>query len=371
MPSRLHVLVSISLLGWAVHEGVAKQPQPSGGAAGPGRTAPAPEAPPVPEKTVKQAVNAAMNTLDRLESAEFDEPKQTVFAEVTDHIEFVQNADPANPMLPYLYGRAYAITGRRGEAVEQLQRFVETREGRHEWRAFLLLGDLFVEHYPQLAKANYKNAEALKANEPDVLFGLARCAAKLGRNAEAIRLARDAVGADRRSDSAGIRYLSLLARMLSAQRQWEEAEREALAALDLAQESMRRNPGMRRPVEILDAQYKLLLEILQSRVNEGDGRGDEYLRLARYVRDRAEVTTMLSLHDALAVLEVAVNKTTPDTPPRLMEQHGIMLAQIGRKEEAITVFEKLLDADPDNAVAPTWLKRLRGKPDGSEASDTP
>lgn len=368
MTSRLYLLAAIWLFGWAMPEIAARQPEQSEGPVEPEQTTPAPEPPPVPEKTVEQAVNAAMNALDRLESAEFGEPMETVFAEVTEHLEFVRKSNPTDPMLPYLYGRTYVLAGRPAEAVEHLQKFVETREGRHEWRAFRLLGDLFVEQYPQLAKANYKSAAALKADQPDVLFGLARCAAKLGQKAEAIRRARDAVTADRRRT---IRYLSFLARMLLADRQWDEAEREAEAARDLARESMRRYPGMRRPVEALDAQYGLLIDILRSRVAEGDGKVDDYLRLAKYVQDRAEVTAMLSSYDVLAILEAAVDKTAPDTPPRLLEQHGIVLAQIDRREEAIAVFERLLQKDPDNPVAATWLERLRDKSGGSELSDEP
>jgi tetratricopeptide (TPR) repeat protein len=371
MVSRTLLLAAICLYGPALSDADARQLERSEGAVPPAQATPATESPPVSEETVEQALDAATDGLDRLESGQNDEATQPILEGVVEQIEFVQRNRPDHPMLPFLYGRAYAITGRQGEAVEQLQKFVETREGRNDWRAFKLLGDLLCEQYPQLAKAHYKNAAALKADEPGVLFGLARCAAGRGRTAEAIRLGREAVRADRRSQRPEIRYPSFLARALLADRQWDEAEREAGVALRLAEEAKREHPGQRKHVEVLDAQYKLLIEIQRAHLTEEDGTVDDYVRFAECVRDRAEVTATLSLYDVLTIFEAAVDKVTPDVPPRLMEQHAIVLAQIGRRQEAAAMFERLLEADPDNAVAPVWLKRLKEESAGLEAPDKP
>ena len=160
-----------------------------------------------------------------------------------------------------------------------------------------------------------------------------------------------------------MQHLSFLARILSATGQEDEEEREAANALDLAKEAARQEPGKRGPVESLDAQYRLLLDILRARVAKGEGTAEDYLRFAEAVRDRREVLVMLSKHDELAILEAAVENASPEIPPRLMEQHGIALAEVGRNEEAVAVFEKLLATDPANATATTWLERLRSKAD--------
>ena len=278
---RVYLLASFWTLCQVGSESLARQPE---GTSESGQTTPAPT-PPAPLETVDQAVQGAMDALDRLESGDLGEETETVFKEVTDRVELVRESDPTNSLLPYLYGRSYAIAGRRGDAVQQLQKFVETREGRREWRAFRLLGDLFVEQYPQLAKANYQKAAALRADEPEVQFGLARCAVKLGRNAEAIQLARGAVSA---GGPRKMQHLSFLARVLSATGEEDEAEREAAIALNLAEEAVRNQPGARGRVEALDAQYRLLIDILRARVNQGEGKVDDYLRFAGAVRDRVQ-----------------------------------------------------------------------------------
>jgi tetratricopeptide (TPR) repeat protein len=356
MTLRAYVFAFLWLLFQIGAEAPGQQPEVPSEAAPPG-SEPTPAASP---ETVDQAVRDAMHDLDRLEAGDLGEEAEAVFKDVTDRIELVRESDPANPLLPYLYGRSYAITGRQGEAVQQLQRFVETREGRREWRAFRLLGDLFVEQYPQLAKANYGKAAALRADEPEVQFGLARCAVKLGRNADAIRLARSAVtlGGPRK-----IQYLSFLASVLSGTGQRDEAVREAENAMALAQGKTRSHPGVRGHVEALDAQHRLLIEILRAGVTEGEAAVDDYLRLAAAVRARREVLILLSKHDELAIIEAAVEIASPEVPPRLMEQHGVALAEVGRTEEAVIVFEKLLASDPANATATAWLERLRSKTD--------
>ena len=65
------------------------------------------------------------------------------------------------------------------------------------------------------------------------------------------------------------------------------------------------------------------------------------------------------LHDVLRVIQAGVDKTAPDTPPALLEQYGIALAEVGRTDAATDAFQKLLKLDPNNKVATEWLTRLQ------------
>ena len=306
---------------------------------------------------VDEAVRRAIDALDRLEARDESDALVPLTDEANRYIEIVEAQDAANPWIPYLYGRAYALMGRRGDAVDQLVKFVETREGRNEWRAYRLLGDLFIDEFPRLAKANYEKAKTLNPAEPTVLFGLSVCAARLGDRERAISLARETLEVD---GAQTVRYVSHLAALLSADGQSNEAFKEAQRALDLARTATQAEPGAHRPLLVVDGQYQQMINILEARVNEPAHTDvSDYLRLAALVRQRAQIRQTLMLHDVLRVIEAGVDKTAPDTPPALLEQYGIALAEVGRTDAATDAFEKLLKLDPNNKVATEWLTRLQ------------
>ncbi len=323
------------------------------------------------EISVEEAIPLAMDALERLEIEGETDATGTILYDANRYIEIVRASEPSNPWLPYLVGRAYVVMGRRRDAVEELGKFVETPLGRNEWLAYRILGDLFVSGFPRLAKANYAKAAALNAGEPSVLFGLSSCAAQFGAAEEAIRLAQEAVAAD---GSRTVRYVAHLAKLLQAVGQRDEAIREAQRALNVAKRAVETNPGVLAPLLTVDGQYALLIEIMQGLLDQAvaqrtHGRGADptrraanHLRLAAYIRERAIVVHEIARHDALRVLEAGVNETAPDTPPALMEQYGIALAEVDRTDSAVGVFLQLLAADPKNAVATDWLGRLRPEP---------
>ena len=334
-------------------------------------SATAPETPAEREVSVEEALLLAMDALERLENEVEADAADAILHDANRYIELVRASEPANPWLPYLVGRSYVVTGRRRDAVEQLRKFVETPAGRNEWRAYRLLGDLFVTGFPRLAEANYARAASLNAGEPSVLLGLSSCAAQRGAIQEAIRLAREAVAAD---GSRTARYVSHLAKLLQALGRPEEAIREAQRALDLAKQAVETNPGALAPLLNVNGQFELLIEIMQGLVDQAVAQrthgasadptrlAANHLRLAAYIRERAIVVHEIARHDVLRALEAGVNGTAPDTPPALLEQYGTALAEVGRADSAVGVFEQLLAADPDNTVAAEWLGRLRPKP---------
>ncbi|MDO8632569.1 MAG: tetratricopeptide repeat protein, partial [Phycisphaerales bacterium] len=263
--------------------------------------------PPDPRKSADGALAAARELLDRIDAPPGDDPLPAVLDELNQRILDLQSADPANPWLTYLYGRAYAFSGRNGDAIDQLRRFVETRDGRNEWKAFRVLGDLFVSEFPRLAKANYERAAVLNPNEPSVLTGLSLCANKTGDRDEALRLARRAAEADGRR---AVRFVHHLARTLASMKQWNEAEREALSALHLAEEGVRGRPGVRGPLQTMAAQYDLLIDIVGGRIGETAGAiADDYVRVSDYMARRAEVAAQLAKYDRLILLQHGMDTT--------------------------------------------------------------
>ncbi len=306
--------------------------------------------------TAQEAHQAALEELDRAEQIDESELTPAILTEVNRRLVVLQGVEPNHPRLPYLFGRLFALGGRRGDAIEQLRRFVDTREGRNEWEAHRRLGDLFVEEFPRLAQGSYERAAELKSHEPMVLVGLSTCAYKVGRLDEAVRLAKEAADADGRKN---VRVVAHLARMFVAKQQWVDAQRAATQALELAEADAKARPGVRGPLRLLDLQYQLVIDLLQARIGERVATADDFLQLAALIRKRSELAGRINLHEALKVLEAGLKATAPNTPPSLLLEYAVALAEVGRTEEAIEGFEKLLAAEPANPVATQWLEKLR------------
>lgn len=316
------------------------------------------DAPPTPpDKANPQALHdAAAAELVRLEALDAEEIDATALELLNKHMAALQTADPSHVRLSYLFARAYAISGRPKDAIEQLRRFVETREGRTEWEAHRRLGDLFVDEFPQLARASYHRAAELKAGEPSILLGLSNCAYKLGQLEEAIRLAREAADADGRKT---VRVVSHVARMLIAKQEWTDADRHAALATELAAAQVTSQPGRRADLRVLDAQYKLTVELLQARIADRSAGPDDFTRLAALYRRRNELAAQLNLHECIRILEVGIKSMGDSPSTKLLEEYAAMLAEVGRTVDAVAAYERLLMVDPQNVRALEGIKKLK------------
>lgn len=330
---------------------------------GPQQLAPA-SAPAAPAHSIEELVQSADRYLNSLEILDADDRVaiEHTLSDLESTLQSLEAQAPDHPRLPYLKARALASAGRDGDAVTQVRRFLESREGRNEWKAHRLLGDLFVDEFPQLSRSAYAKALELNPGEPSVLFGLSRCAHKLGQIDEALSLARRAVEAQ--PDS---RYFAHLARIFVARRQWPEARREALAAADHARRALRDQPGRRAAAADLDVQLRLLTDVLQVRLRDIDPTADDYLELAGALAERAANANLLSHFDRVSVLAQAVRHFQPDVPVTLREQYATALVEVGRRQDAADEFSAILETDPANTVAVYWLERLKNTADAPSA----
>jgi tetratricopeptide (TPR) repeat protein len=249
------------------------------------------------------------------------------------------------------------LVGRRGDAAERLLKFVETREGRNEWRAHRSLGDLFIDEFPRLAQTHYERAAALKPNDPNILLGQSVCAARLGRSDEAIQLARAATTAD---GGTSVKFVAHLSGILRAAGEWADALEYARRALRLATEAAGTRSGDEAALRTLDAQYQALIETLQSAIAAEDTPASQsYMDLAEALRRRFDVQQKLNLLNVLRVMETAVAETAPNSPPFLLEHHAVTLAELGRTDQAVEAFERLRSVDPNNPLIAEWMLRLK------------
>ncbi len=306
---------------------------------------------------VDQLIREALANLDELERVEDPAMRSRLLEEVLDRARVVQESDPDNPWAKYVFGRAYLISGRAGDAIDYMQRFVRTREGRNEWRAHRLLGDMFVGKFPRLAQASYQRAIALKPGEPALLHGLSVCAAKTGDLDEAIRLAEEAVLADGRRTIA---YQHHYARTLASRGRLAEARHVALAVLALAEKAAREQRGEREPLEVLDKQHQLVIDVIDGLIRDDPGHAENYVEIVKYLRARSANSIEIARFDVLDILEAGVTEARPDRAPRLMVEYGRTLAAVGRLEQAMAVLKDVLAADPQNSEARKALAELQG-----------
>ncbi len=329
----------------------------------PQKSAPA-SAPAAPAESIEELVQNADSQLDRLAALDADDRDaiEQTWAEVENALQSLEARAPDHARLAYLKARAMAYTGRNGDAVTQIRRFLDSREGRNEWKAHRLLGDLFVDEFPQLSRSAYGKALELNPGEPSVLFGLSRCAHKLGQMDEAVTLARRAVEAQ-----PDARYFAHLARLFAARRQWPEARQAALLAVDHARQTLRDHPGRRAPAAELDVQLRNLVDVLQLRMRDVVPNADDYLELAGALAERAANANLLANFDRVSILAQAVRHLHPDAPVALREQYATALVEVGRRRDAADEFAAILESDPSSAVAVYWLERLKNNAADSSA----
>ncbi len=319
-----------------------------------------------PEMTVDEAIEAALAAIDRLDDSAEPDSRKAAFNEAQDLLARIQIDAPTSAWILYLSGRLLAANQKRNAAIDALERFVEKREGRTYWKAHRSLGDLFVSDYPRLARMYYEKADALTGDEPTVLFGLSQCAVKLGDMAKGVELAARAVEADGRTH---VGLLIHLATVLVRAGRLDEALNEAMSSLELTAVQVRNNPGSRGPLRVAEAQYSLLIDIAKARVQEDPQSSDDYLRFARFLRQRGLVRQTLSLHDALEIVELGISKGDGQTTVGLLEERARLLEALDRQDEAIKMLEAILGAHPDNPDMIAWLERLRGL-DSSDPPDS-
>jgi len=320
--------------------------------------APKPEPPDDASLTVAEAVELGRDAIDRLIDAESDEPPADAVTDLDRAFAIVKTREPDHPWFHYLSAGVYRYKGQKFDAVSALERFVNTREGKNEWKAYRILGDLVIDSdFPRLARSHYNNAAELKPNEPSVLHGISRCAAAVGDYTEALDFARQAVSADGRE---AVPLLNHLARVARTQREWSTATRALTDALERVQIAVKANPGEIGPLRRLEAQYQRVIDAEAARLaEERDPLALErgYLRLAGYTRQRGDVITQITKHNVVRVLDQAANRLGEGTPVSILEEAVTALTDAEREDDAAAVCRRILSVDPDNTRATEWLSQ--------------
>jgi tetratricopeptide (TPR) repeat protein len=312
------------------------------------------ESPEPPPLTAEEAVRLGTRSVETIDEASDQEARQKAADDLRRCVTVLMANDPGNPWLYYLRGCVYSYAGQSGDAINELGRFLDTQAGRNHWRAYRIMGDLFVDEFPALAKSYYTKANRLHQNEASVLFGLSRAAKGLGKKEEAIEHAREAVNAD---PERGITYMVHLVRLLVEDQQLAEAASVATQALDRTEVKRNQNPAEVQQLADLEARYRQLLDITRARIKRSPETGNLYGEVAEYLLELSRVQHDRALLDALTTLDLGIEATAPSTPLNLLQKRAALLVQLGRLEEAREAYERILETYPMNQTALDFLER--------------
>ncbi len=187
------------------------------------------------------ALRMAIAAAEALETADVA-ARPALMQRIGELLETAGGLEPPSPWIAYVYTYVHAMSGRAGDAIHNIEAFLDTRDGRNYWRAHRLLGDLLVSRYPRLAYASYVSAKKLKGDEPTVLYGLGRCMASRGELDTAIDYVTRAIVADTQET---VSYTHFLAQIFQQKGQWEQAVRTAEQALAMAERKLEQSDDRR------------------------------------------------------------------------------------------------------------------------------
>ena len=336
----------------------AQTPDPAaGGAADNAAEATDPQPPSEPTLPVGQAVRLGLAALNQLDMHRFDDADPAMIDELNRYVTIIQANDPSNPQLHYLRGAVLAHMGRAGDAIDELNRFVETHVGQTEWRAYRMLGDLLVSEFPMLARAKYRKAQILMPNEPTILFGLSLTSTKTGDQEASLDFAQRAVDATPLNAPYRREYLTHLARHLLAAKRFEDAQQNATLALEMSRSAYERSHASSYLLTALDGQYRTLLQIITTRIQETPENVDLYVELARRTREAIKVRSKVALNQTLSLFDMSLESFPDGGPQALLEERARLLVELEHTEDARQAYIAILDKFPGSQPARQFLEK--------------
>lgn len=314
-----------------------------------------------PGLAVDEALDLSRRAIDVLVASKAPADREQAKHDLDRCLAIIKTKSPNHPWLPYLYAFVSLEQGQLWDAVDHLQHFVRTRDGRTEWKAYRTLGDLEVDQFPRLSRSHYDKAASLIDGEPSVLYGLSRCAANVGDYTEALKYAKQTVLADQRKS---VDYLTHLARVAAIKKEWSTATASATDALATTLTDVTAHPGSREPLLAVNGQYKQLMEIETAwlkDVRDPSVLSAGYIKLAAHARERAKIVALLSKHEVVALLDAGLKRLDGDATVEILEQTIVAYDDVNRVDDAIDLCHRILAKQPDNTLAKEWLARY-GEP---------
>jgi len=286
---------------------------------------------------------------------------------------------PVNAKALLGLARIYAATGRRLQAIERYKEYTASQEGKSDPKGYLELGELYLEDthprqalegtyprqalestYPRLAMDQLARAQALNPNDPDIDMAFARAYLKDPKGGH-MDDAMEAAKAAAKKAPEKAKYSNLLAELNLARGDGEQASIDAMRAIDSTRKALHTLPDDNELLKELSRYYETYEKTLSSLLSEGKANPVVRVDLARAVQEHAVVDRTLALQRALKVLNNAPSESKDDT--RLLEELASVQRAMGLHKQARETCRRLLQKDPDNAVAQQILKAPETAPE--------
>ena len=317
--------------------------------------------------SIDQALDRA---LTELRVAEAHGPGyQEAFKKARQHVNYVLDRDKFHRRGQYYKARLLILADRGKDALGTLQRWTDSPQGQNDWEAHLLLGRLYnTGGFYKLAKPSIRQALTLNPREPRIYLELANCEMSLLNFSEAAGHVREAIRI--LGDDTTASEYARLAQILALDKQPDQAEAQAMVAVNVAAEALREQESTVPALELLRESLTLLLRIKEAKLDANPADVDLYLDISSLIQEQANVTMQLKAHEALRWSLRGLDAAKDETPTPLLLDAIRLCLRLGKTDQALAFTRKVLEVSPDNAEAREILRAL-APPDDDLDSPAP
>lgn len=299
-----------------------------------------------------EALNKALEVVTDLEESERNpdevQEERADYIETMAIVDKILEIDPLNKTAGYVKGRLNILAGRPRSALPMIEEYVSDPAGQNDWRAYKILGDLYISSFPKHAVSKYRQAIALAENEAEPVIGLARAELKLSNSESAVEQAQNAIRLDKKGESS---YQATLAEALLMDKKYEDAERAAEAAVKMSEEEFGRNPEKKTLLIDLQNHYELRLRCITHLAALYPERADYVVQLAQIWQDKADLERVVAYHQAVLMIERSKTNPQLKVSPELLYEEARLNRLVSRDDKALNVLNELLQLDPNFAPA--------------------
>ncbi len=300
----------------------------------------------------EEALDKALEIVTGLEESERDpdevQEERKEYTETLAIIDRILEIDPLNKTASYVKGRLHILAGRPRSALPMIEEYVNDPAGLNDWRAYKILGDLYISSFPKHAVSKYRQAIQLAENEAEPVIGLARAQLKLSNPKEAVENAQNAIRLDKKGESS---YHATLAEALMMDKKFEDAARASEAAVKMSEEDISRNPEIKSLLVDLQTNYDLRLQCVSQLAALYPERADYVVQLAQIWQDKADLERVVAYHQAVLMIERSKTNPQLKVSPELLYEEARLNRLVSRNDKALIALDELLKLDPNFAPA--------------------
>jgi tetratricopeptide (TPR) repeat protein len=264
--------------------------------------------------------------------------------------------DPANAECKLGLARVFSETGRGVQAQQHYKDYIKTPEGRQNSKAYLELAEIYGNlKSPFQRLSTLIEARDLDPENVEVLRELARAYFDRRQFRQATNIATKAVEKNPRDPECHF----TLASILNVQDKIDLAEEHIRRAVELVTVQLQGEPDNWEMLQQLSKYYSRYSSMLRKKLRQDGENIETRILLAQVIREQANVERLMTDLAALSVMENASEEARENI--RYLELLAELQHLTKKDDEASETCKKLLEKDPDNAMAQRILKSIQNE----------